>query len=480
MSLSPVPLVPVLMAGGSGTRLWPFSREAMPKQLVPILGDETLLQQTARRFLELAPPARSLCISAAAQGHIVRQQLAAIDPGLSQRLILEPVGRNTAAAIALAALYAREEEGGDALLWVCPADHLINDVAALIDAVRVGIPAAAAGSLVTFGITPSRPDTGFGYIKLGEPLVEHEGVRNCAAFVEKPRLDVAERMLAEGHHAWNSGIFLFRANVILEELKRHAPAVLKAVEAAWKARSVGPDGIVRLPADAFAAVPSEPIDKAVMERSDKVVVVEMNPGWSDLGSWQAVWEELEHDADGNAVVGDGLAVDSRGCLVRASRRLVVAAGVENIAVIETDDAVLVAPRDSGSAVRNAVAALNAAERPETRQPAAERRPWGSFQVLQESEGFKVKEIIVEPGAILSLQSHKYRAEHWTVVRGVARVTVDDQVMDLQPNQSVHIPLGAVHRMANPGSVPMHLIEVQCGSYTGEDDIIRYEDAYGRS
>ncbi|WGF86407.1 mannose-1-phosphate guanylyltransferase/mannose-6-phosphate isomerase [Marinivivus vitaminiproducens] len=480
MSLTPAPLVPVLMAGGSGTRLWPFSREAMPKQLVSIIGDETLLQQTARRFLELAPAGSALCVSAAAQGHVVRQQLAAVDAGLSERIILEPVGRNTAAAIALAALHTSEQEGADALLWVCPADHLIKDVPALIAAARQGMPAARAGSLVTFGITPSRPDTGFGYIKLGEPLAEHAGVRRCAAFVEKPKLEIAERMLAEGSHAWNSGIFLFRADVILDELRRHAPAVLEAVEAAWSARAHGPDGMYRLPAETFEAVPSEPIDKAVMERSDKVVVVEMDPGWSDLGSWQAVWEELPRDADGNAVVGDGLAVDSAGCLVRSSRRLVVAAGVENLAVIETDDAVLVAPRDNGNAVRSAVQALNAADRPETRQPAAERRPWGSFQVLQERDGFKVKEIIVEPGAILSLQSHKHRAEHWTVVRGLARVTVDGEITDLQPNQSVHIPLGAIHRMANPGTTPMHIIEVQCGSYTGEDDIVRYEDAYGRS
>jgi mannose-1-phosphate guanylyltransferase/mannose-6-phosphate isomerase len=291
---------------------------------------------------------------------------------------------------------------------------------------------------------------------------------------------VAERMIAAGDHVWNSGMFVWRADRILEELRAHVPELLAAVESAWAARKAGPDGPIRLPAEPFGAVPAEPIDKAVMERSGRVAVVPVDPGWSDLGSWQSVWEEAERDADGNAVAGDGLVVESSDCLVRAQGRLVVCAGLRDVAVIETADAVLVADRTRGDVVRAAVGALATAGRKETKSPAAEQRPWGSFQVLHAGEGFQVKEIVVRPGAQLSLQSHRHRAEHWAVVKGVARVTVDGQVSDLGPGESVDIPLGAVHRMANPGEVPMHLIEVQRGDYLGEDDIVRYEDVYGRS
>lgn len=471
-------VIPVLMAGGSGTRLWPVSREILPKQLVALAGDDTLLQRTARRFLKVAPAGDVVCVGAEPQAFLVRQQLEAVDPDLAGRMILEPAGRNTAAAVALAALHARAEGREDAVLWVCPADHLISDVDALLDAVRAALPAARAGELATFGIRPDRADPGLGYIRLG--AAGGGGVHRVERFVEKPDADRAEAMLAEGGWLWNSGIFLFRADRILEELRTHAPDLLAAVEAAFAAGARDAEGNFRLPREAFAAVPARPIDKAVMERSERVVVVPCDPGWSDLGSWQALWERLPRDERGNAVTGDGLVVGASGCLIRAEDRLVVLAGVRDLAVIDTADALLVAPRDDADAVRAAVSALKAADRPEARSPAAERRPWGRFRVLHEAEGFKVKEIVVEPGAQLSLQSHRRRAEHWTVVMGLARVTVDDAVHDLEPGGSVDVPLGAVHRMANPGAVPMHLIEVQRGDYLGEDDIIRYEDVYGRS
>jgi mannose-1-phosphate guanylyltransferase/mannose-6-phosphate isomerase len=333
---------------------------------------------------------------------------------------------------------------------------------------------------VTFGITPTRPETGYGYIRAGEPLPDAAGALRVARFVEKPARAAAEAMLAEGGHYWNSGMFLFRADRLLAELGVHAPAILKATEAAFAAITEAPDGAFEVPLELWQAVPAEPIDKAVMERATRIAVVPCDPGWSDLGSWHALWEQLPKDAAGNAVRGDALLDGAENCLVHAERRLVACAGVRDLAVIETEDAILVADRNRGDAVRDLVALLKNAGRSEASAHGAEQRPWGSFSVIHQGPAFKVKEIIVTPGGRLSLQSHKHRAEHWVVVVGTARVTVDEQVMTLEPNQSVHIPLGAVHRMENPGSVPMHLIEVQCGDYLGEDDIIRYEDVYGRS
>ena len=473
-------LVPLILAGGSGTRLWPLSREALPKQLVKVVGEETLLQQTARRLLEVAPAESVLVVGAKVHDPLVVKQLAAVDQGLGRHRLLEPLGRNTAAAIALGALHVVDRLAPDALLLVCPSDHLIRAPQALLDAVRRARPVAAAGTLMTFGISPSRPETGYGYIRIGDALPDADGVHGVAAFIEKPPLDRAEAMLAAGGHVWNSGIFLFRADRILEEMERYAPAILQAVRAAHDNARETAAGALEVPADLYREVPAEPIDKAVMERTGRLAVVPCDPLWSDLGSWHAVWEQLDKDGDGNAVSGDVLLADTAGCLVRGGRRLVACAGVRDLAVVETDDALLVADRNQPDAVRALVAALKGAKRVEAEAPLAEERPWGRFQVIHEGPGFKVKEIVVEPGGRLSLQSHEHRAEHWVVVRGRARVTVDDRVVDLDPNQSVHIPLHARHRMENPFEAPMHLIEVQCGSYLGEDDIVRYEDVYGRS
>ncbi len=473
-------LVPVILAGGSGTRLWPVSRDTLPKQLARLTAAPSLLEQTARRLLARALPEHVVTVGAKAQDFLVRRALEQIDPALAHNRLLEPVGRNTAAAIALAALSVRQRLGGDALLWICPSDHLMQAPDALYAALDAALPPAAAGELVTFGITATRPETGYGYIQTGAPMPSAPGVLRVGRFVEKPERAVAEAMLAAGGHLWNSGMFLFRADRILAELGIHAPSILAAVGRAFEALKEVPGGAFEVPLELYEAVPAQPIDKAVMEHSDRIAVVPCDPGWSDLGSWQALWEQLPKDEAGNAVQGDVLLDGSEDCLVHAESRLVACSGVRGLAVIETDDAVLVADRSRSDAVRHLVTMLRAAGRPEGDAHAKEQRPWGSFQVLHEGPAFKVKEIIVAPGGRLSLQSHKHRAEHWVVVAGTAKVTVDAEVLLLEPNQSVHIPLGARHRMENPGTVPMHLIEVQCGDYLGEDDIIRYEDVYGRS
>ncbi|HEX6143688.1 MAG TPA: mannose-1-phosphate guanylyltransferase/mannose-6-phosphate isomerase [Geminicoccaceae bacterium] len=474
-------LIPVILAGGSGTRLWPLSRAARPKQLVAVVGDETLLQQTARRLLAAAPASRIVVVGAREHDPEVRRQLRALDPALGSHRLLEPAGRNTAAAIALAALYALDRFGSGSVLLVCPSDHLMTRPERFLAAVVRAGSLAASGDLVTFGITPSRPETGYGYIQSGGARADADGALEVIRFVEKPSLRVAEEMLRAGGHFWNSGIFLFRASRILDELRRHAPEILERVQAAYEARTDEPDGALSVPEERWGAIPAQPIDTAVMERADRLSVVPCDPGWSDLGSWQAIWEHTGQDEAGNASRGDVLLENSAGCLVRAEGgRLVALAGVRDLAVIDTPDALLVAGRGESDGVRTLVAALVAAQRMEAQMGRGEDRPWGRFDVLHEGPGFKVKEIRVDPGGKLSLQSHRHRAEHWVVVSGKARVTVDETVLDLEPDQSVHIPLGARHRMENPFDEPMHLIEVQCGSYLGEDDIVRYEDVYGRT
>ena len=469
----------MILLGGAGTRLWPISRTTLPKPLAPLIGDDSLLQQTARRVITCAAPEDVITVGARSHDFMVRRQLAEVAPELGAHRLLEPSGRNTAAAIALAALYAGDRFGADAVLWVCPSDHLVTDPAALQNAVALALPVAAAGELVTFGITPARPETGYGYIRAGAPLPAAGGVRRVARFVEKPARAAAEALLAEGDCYWNSGIFLFRADRVRAELGAHAPAILEAVERAYAALSEVPGGAFEVPQDAYARVPAAPIDTAVMEFAERIAVLPCDPVWSDLGSWQALWEQLPQDASGNAVRGQAFLDASEGCLVHAEGRLVACAGLRDVAVVETADAVLVTDRHDTDAGRRLVALLQQAGRAEATAHAEEQRPWGSFRVLHEGPGFKVKEIMVAPGGRLSLQSHEHRAEHWVVVAGAARVTVDEAVLTLAPNQSVHVPLGARHRMENPGEVPMRLIEVQCGDYLGEDDIIRYEDIYGR-
>lgn len=464
----------VLLSGGSGTRLWPLSREAYPKQFLPLVGDDTMLQATWRRVAALSSHAP---IVVANEDHrfLVAEQLRVIGAP-TPRIVLEPVGRNTAPAIAAAALIARadpQHENGDPLLLVLPSDHVVRDDAAFRAAVAAATPAAEAGALVTFGIVPQAPETGFGYIQADVG----DGVRKVLRFVEKPDVATAQRYLDDGGYYWNSGMFLFRASRFLEELGKYRPDILAAARAACE--HLDPDGeFLRLDRDAFAASPSESIDYAVMEKTDAAMVLPVDIGWNDVGSWSALWDVSEQDSDGNAHHGDVIAIDSRNSYAYA-QRLVALVGVDDLIVVETDDAVLVAAKDKVQEVKQVVARLKAEQRSQAALHREVHRPWGSYDSVDAGAGFQVKRIKVKPGAALSLQSHNRRAEHWIVVRGTARVTRNNDVFELFANQSTYIPIGAKHRLENPGDEMLELIEVQSGDYLGEDDIVRYEDVYGR-
>jgi mannose-1-phosphate guanylyltransferase/mannose-6-phosphate isomerase len=466
---------PVLLSGGSGTRLWPLSREAYPKQFLPLAGEDTMLQATWRRVAPLSAAA-PLVVANEDHRFLVAEQLRVIGAPAA-RIVLEPVGRNTAPAIAAAALVAMAD-GSDPLLLVLPSDHLVRDADAFRAAVAEAASAAEAGALVTFGIVPQTPETGFGYIQ----SEAGEGVRRVLRFVEKPDAATAQAYLDDGGYFWNSGMFLFRASRYLEELGRHRPDILSAVRAACAhldhdALSQGGE-FLRLDRDAFAASPSESIDYAVMEKTDAAMVLPVDIGWNDVGSWSALWEVSEQDGDGNAHHGDVIAIDSRNSYAYA-RRLVALVGVDDLVVVETDDAVLVAAKDKVQEVKQVVAQLKAGQRSQAALHREVHRPWGSYDSVDAGDGFQVKRIKVKPGAALSLQSHARRAEHWIVVRGTARVTRNNDVFELFANQSTYIPIGAKHRLENPGADMLELIEVQSGDYLGEDDIVRYEDVYGR-
>jgi mannose-1-phosphate guanylyltransferase / mannose-6-phosphate isomerase len=467
---------PVLLSGGSGTRLWPLSREAYPKQFLALAGERTMLQETWHR---VAPLVDAAPIVVANEEHrfLAAEQLRQM--GVEHAAImLEPVGRNTAPAIAAAALQAMAQ-GDDPLLLVLPSDHVVRDAEAFREAVRAASPAAGSGALVTFGIVPETAETGFGYIQAeANPEGQGEGVRRVLRFVEKPDAATAQAYLEAGGYYWNSGMFLFRASRYLEELGRFRPDILAAVRAGFDAAQRDGD-FIRLDKEGFAASPSDSIDYAVMEKTDRAMVLPVDIGWNDVGSWSALWDVSEQDSDGNAGRGDVIAVDSRNSYAYA-RRLVALVGVDDLVVVETDDAVLVARKDKVQQVKEVVARLKAEQRSHAVLHREVHRPWGSYDSIDADAGFQVKRIKVKPGARLSLQSHKHRAEHWIVVRGTARVTRDNDVFELHANQSTYIPLGAKHRLENPGTDMLELIEVQSGDYLGEDDIVRYEDVYGRS
>lgn len=467
-------LQPVLLSGGSGTRLWPLSREAYPKQFLPLVGQDTMLQATWRR---IAPLAGAAPIVVANEEHrfLVAEQLRLVGVEHAS-ILLEPVGRNTAPAIAAAALLALRA-GDDPLLLVLPSDHVIADAAGFRAAVQAAMPAAQDGALVTFGIVPTAPESGFGYIQAAGPG-EANGPRKVLRFVEKPDAATAQRYLDAGGYVWNSGMFLFRASRYVEELRRFRPAMLDAVAAALEAGAHDGD-FVRLDRDAFAACPSDSIDYAVMEKTDGAMVLPVDIGWNDVGSWSALWDVSEQDADGNAHHGDVIAIDTRNSYAYA-QRLVALVGVDDLVVVETDDAVLVARKDKVQQVKDVVARLKAEQRSAAVLHREVHRPWGSYDSVDVGARFQVKRIKVKPGARLSLQSHTQRAEHWIVVSGTARVTRDNDVFELHANQSTYIPIGAKHRLENPGTDMLELIEVQSGDYLGEDDIVRYDDVYGRA
>ncbi len=472
-------LFPVILSGGAGTRLWPLSRELCPKQFIPLLEEHTLLQATA---LRLAPfEARApLVVCNESHRFMVVEQLEAV--GVTPAaVLLEPAGRNTAPAIAAAALeaIALGEGGQDPMLFVLPADHAITDEDRFAAAVRAAALEAAAGHLVTFGVAPAYGETGYGYIKAGEATRFSDDGRRVERFVEKPDAAEADRFLEEGGYYWNSGMFVFSASAYLRELGVHAPAVRDAVEKAHRG-AVRDAGFLRLGAESFSSSPAVSVDYAVMERTAAAVMVPLAAGWSDLGSWGALADLAEKDGAGNVAHGDTVLEGVRDTYVRARDRLVAAVGVSDLVIVDTADAVLVAGRDRSRDTAKVVAALSSANRAEHRTHREVRRPWGTFHDVLVGDGFKVKHIVVRAGQALSLQSHEHRSEHWTVVRGTARVTRGEETFVLSENQSTYISLGMKHRLANPGTVPLEVVEVQCGSYLEEDDIVRYEDAYGRA
>ena len=466
---------PVLLCGGSGTRLWPLSRKSYPKQFSPLLGEESLFQASARRLSGpgYAPP---LVVTGDPFRFIVTQQLAGaeIQPGA---IVIEPEGRNTAPAILAAALSLPE----DAVMLVAPSDHVIPDADAFRDAVAAALPRAKSGDLVTFGIAPDRPETGYGYLELAPGADPSEDVpQPLARFVEKPDLAAAETMLADGRFLWNAGIFLFTAGAAVAAYRAHVPEMVDAVAAS--VRDADADlGFTRLAPEAWAGAEDISIDYAIMERASNLAVMPFRGRWSDLGDWEAVRRESDPDESGTAVAGTARAIDCRDTLLRAEGRdmALVGIGLTDIVVVATDDAVLVARRSDSQRVREAVAALKEIGAKQADSFPVDHRPWGRFETLALGGRFQVKRITVHPGAALSLQSHHHRSEHWIVVEGTARVTVDETVRLLTENESVYIPLGSRHRLENPGKVPMVLIEVQTGRYLGEDDIVRYEDIYAR-
>ncbi len=474
-------LVPLILSGGSGTRLWPLSRELYPKQLLPLVGDKTMLQETAARVSGLPDIGAPIVVCNESHRFMVAEQMHAYGTA-PQAIILEPVGRNTAPAVAVAALVAldraRKSKGShdmDPILLVLPADHVIRDVQAFQSAVVAGKAAAETGKLVTFGVVPDRAETGYGYIRRAAGDGPAYAVQQ---FVEKPDAATAQKYVESGEYYWNSGMFMFRARVYLAELKRYAPAMLSACEDAVAAATRDLD-FTRLSVTEFSACPGDSIDYAVMEKTDSAVVVPMDAGWSDVGSWSALQDALPRDDHGNVTTGDVLAEDTSGCYLHSTSRLIGAVGLKDHVVVETKDAVLVAPRDRVQDVKALVSQLKAQGRYETALHREVFRPWGSYDSIDNGDRFQVKRLVVKPGASMSLQLHHHRAEHWIVVSGTARITRGEETFLLGENESTYIPVGTKHRIENPGKVMLHIIEVQSGSYLGEDDIVRFEDRYGR-
>jgi mannose-1-phosphate guanylyltransferase/mannose-6-phosphate isomerase len=492
-------VIPIILSGGSGTRLWPLSRALYPKQFLPLISeDRTLLQSTVERVTGFPGAGAPIVVCNEAHRFLVAEQLRTVSVEAAG-ILLEPVGRNTAPAVALAALSQTEP---DTVMLVMPADHVIRDVEAFHKALSEGLELAKTGMLVTFGIVPESAHTGYGYIRTdmdrplsvdsGQLLKKDDGQRTTdngqpsengpkliAEFVEKPDAETAERYFASGDYFWNSGMFLFRASSYLEELERHAPDILEACREALAGQERDRD-FVRVDEAAFARCRPDSIDYAVMEKTDRAVVVPLDAGWNDVGCWASLWEAGGRDTAGNVFHGDVLAEGVRNTFVHAGRRLVAAVGVENLVIVETGDALLVMDKARTEDVKQIVDRLREADREEALDHRCVARPWGTYECIDSADRFQVKRITVKPGARLSLQLHHHRAEHWVVVRGTARITRGEEVFMLSENESTFIPIGVKHRLENPGRIPLELIEVQSGAYLGEDDIVRFEDTYGRS
>lgn len=464
-------MIPVILSGGSGTRLWPLSRTQYPKQFLSLVSENTMLQDTWQRLI--GAPALGAPIAVCNEDHrfMVAEQLREINVKPSA-IILEPVGRNTAPAVALAALAVHPDE----VLLVLPADHVIVQVNAFQEAVDQAKQLALQGYLVTFGIVPTHPETGYGYIKRGIPSAD--SAYPVSAFVEKPDSATAQAYLDSGQYLWNSGMFAFSAGAFLQELEKFNPQMLAACRGAFNAAERDAD-FVRIAADIFTTCPSDSIDYAVMEKTDKAMVIPLDAGWNDVGSWSALWDVAEKDEQGNAIRGDVLTVDAHNSFIHSENRLVAAVGVKDMIIIETDDAVMIAPRDRVQDVKLLVEQLKRQKRLEADTHRKVYRPWGFYDAIDEGERHKAKRIVVKPGAKLSVQMHHHRAEHWVVVRGTALVSRGDESLLVSENQSTFIPLGVVHCLENPGVIPLEMIEVQSGSYLEEDDIVRFSDHYGR-
>ena len=471
-------ILPVILSGGSGTRLWPASRSMYPKQLLPLAGEMTMLQATALRTSAMRTvglqraDTKFLIVSNESHRFSVAEQMNAIER--RAQIILEPEGRNTAPAIALAAFHAASVHE-NVILLVMPADHVIKDIAAFQAAVSRGIDAAEAGNLVTFGIVPLSPETGYGYIKADR---EDGSAVPVIAFVEKPDEATAKAYIKDGGYFWNSGMFLLQASVYLDELRHLAPGIYDACEKSMAGKTLDGD-FVRPEPESFKSCLSDSIDYAVMERSKKAMMVPLDAGWSDVGSWSALHDVSDCDERGNALTGDTLAHDCDNTLVQAESRLVAAVGLKDTIVVETKDCVLVADKSRSQDVKVLVERLKASDRAEARLHRQVFRPWGSYDSIDNADNFQVKRLIVKPGAVLSLQKHAHRSEHWVCVKGKALITRNDEEFELKPNESTYVAIGDVHRIANPYDEPVHIIEVQCGDYLGEDDIVRFDDNYGR-
>ncbi|MCM8857210.1 MAG: mannose-1-phosphate guanylyltransferase/mannose-6-phosphate isomerase [Candidatus Thiodiazotropha sp.] len=469
-------IIPVILSGGSGTRLWPLSRSAYPKQFIPLIDDHSLFQETVERMSAIPDVGDVLVVCNEEHRFMVAEQIRQLDMKPSG-IMLEPVGRNTAPAIACAALHAKSLDE-NAVLLVTPSDHIIRDNERFNEAILTGLNSIGNGSLVTFGIVPDKPETGYGYIRK-----ESKGSTNSAypvaEFVEKPDLETAKTYLASGDFYWNSGMFVFKAEAYLAELELFFPEILQAARKAYEANRPDMD-FLRLDREAFAACPAESIDYAVMEKTDKSVVVPMDAGWNDVGSWSALADvAVVEGNNGNVIQGDVLVKDVSNSYLRSENRMIAGLGIDNLIVVETADAVLVADKSHVQDVKEIVEQLKSSGRCEHISHVRVYRPWGNYETVDECDRFKVKRIVVNPGASLSLQQHHHRAEHWVVVKGTAKITKGDKEMMLTEDQSVYIPLGTRHRLENPGLIPLEIVEVQTGSYLGEDDIVRFSDEYGR-
>jgi len=470
-------IVPVILSGGSGSRLWPLSRELNPKQFLPLLSDESMLQETLQRLQGVDGLAEPVVVCNESHRFLVAEQLRAIGHEQSA-IILEPKGRNTAPAISVAALHLQAQQG-DPVMLVLPADHVIANLEAFHSTLNIGLDLAEQGKLVTFGIVPDCPETGYGYIQQGDSLNASKLAYQVARFVEKPDSETAQNYLDSGEYYWNSGMFMFRCSVLLQELKKFNPEMLSSTEQALHKATHDFD-FVRLDKDSFVACPSDSIDYAVMEKTSESVVLPLDANWNDVGAWDALWDIGDKDENGNVVHGDIISDAVSDSYIHAGNRLVAAIGMQDCIIVETADAVLVADKKQAQSVKKVVETLKATQREEAYLHQRVYRPWGSYETLDEESRFKVKRIIVNSGSTLSLQMHHHRAEHWVVVRGTAKITKGDEEFVLTEDQSTYIPLGTTHSLANPGVIPLEIIEIQSGSYLGEDDIVRFSDQYGRA